>query len=333
MGGSINYYIWTEIYNCGKIGNLALESFKQYHPNHIVHVYGYQEDFETITFSKNVIPIIIQKRTIFSKIYNRLFNRIRGVKGKIDDYMLQHGFENGHLGTARLWAYLIQNRKEKFLLHFDSDTVFLDNIIEEMIILSNKFDIVGPPRSYKNNSLNDNYFKNFEDTIATNCFIFNRLKIDSYSYNTLVSMCLGVFNPLGHRVIDFFDPICFNMKKNGANIYYLNHDDVGATNIEGSRNNKYFLINNFDTPFKLDYGDKLIHFSAVGSGMNFYNNRTVSVPDSYKQYAIDRYALYCKIFYGEDLGVDLSSYKILIDFFENNVLPKLKYNKLVKKIT
>ena len=59
--------------------------------------------------------------------------------------------------------------------------------------------------------------------------------------------------------------------------------------------------------------------------MNIYNNKLVNMADSYKQYALDRYALYCKIFYNEDLGVDLSSYQVLINFFEKNVLAELEY--------
>lgn len=319
----MSHYIWTEIYNCGKIGKIALESFQKYHPDLIVHVYGFEKDFENIEKARNIVPVIIPKRNLYLRLYNRFINSKRGFAGKIHREMLEDGFEKGHLGTAKLWAYIIQNRKEKFLVHFDSDTVFLGNIIDEMLGHSEQYDMVAPIRNYKNNPFKDPFYKQFEDVSATNCFLFKREKIDSFSFNVLASMCLGSYNPLGHKVIDFFDPVSFNILKNGGKIFFLDPDDVGACDANGERNNKFSAINNFDTPFKLDYGNKLIHFSAVGSGMNIYNNRSINISDSYKQYALDRYALYCKIFYNEDLGIDLSKYRLLLDFFERNVIPGL----------
>lgn len=321
----MKYYIWTEIYNCGKIGRIALQSFIKFHPNLKVHVYGYKKDFDYIIPSKNIIPVIVPNKNIFFSLYNLFLNRKKMFKGKIYKQMLEIGFSKGHLGTAQLWSYIIQNRKETYLIHFDSDSIFLGNIIDEMISKSEKYDLIGPIRNYKNNPFNIKYFENFENVTATNCFLFNRKKIDKFSFNTLTQMCLGAYNPLNHKVIDFFDSISFNILKNNGTISFLDPDDVGACNIKGSRDNKYSTINNYNTPFKIDYGNKLIHFSAVGSGMNIYNNKLVNMADSYKQYALDRYALYCKIFYNEDLGVDLSSYQDLINFFEKNVLPELEY--------
>jgi hypothetical protein len=321
MGHYMSYYIWTEIYNCGKIGKIALESFQKFHPDLIVNVYGFEKDFEHIVKSPNIVPVIIPERSFYLRLWRRFFNSRPGFAGKIDRQLIEDGFKNGHLGTANLWAYIIQNRKEKYLIHFDSDTIFLGNILDEMISLTDRYDIVGPIRNYKNNPFNDTSYRKFNDVSATNCFLFNREKIDVFSFNVLVSMCQGAFNPLGHKVIDFFDPISFNILKNMGEIFFLDPDDVGACDANGGRNNKFAAINNFDTPFKIDYGNKLIHFSAVGSGMNIYNSPDLNIPDAYKQYAIDRYALFCKIFYKEDLGIDLSKYTILLKFFEENVTP------------
>ena len=323
MGQNMSYFIWTEIYNCGKIGRIALQSFEKHHPGKKVHVFGFASDFGYLEKSQNIIPVIIPKRNFFLRVYNRFLNSKKGFPGKIYEEMLKDGFTKGHQGTALLWSYIIQNRKEKFLLHFDSDTVFLGNIIDEMIEKSREYDIVAPIRNYKNNPFKNPDFAGFADVAATNCFLFNREKIDRFSFNVLVSMCLGSYNPLGHKVIDFFDPISFNILKNSGKIAFLDPDDVGACDVYGLRNNKYAEINNFDTPFKLDFGNKLIHFSAVGSGMNIYNNACINIPDVYKQYALDRYALYCKIFYKEDIGVDLSQYQLLLNFFGANVIPRL----------
>ncbi len=318
----MSYFIWTEIYNCGKIGKIALESFRKFHPDLIVHVYGFETDFEYIVKSPNIVPVIIPEKSFYIKLWRKYLNPRRGFPGKIDRESLEDGFKNGHLGTANLWAYIIQNRKEKFLIHFDSDTIFLGNILDEMISLADQYDIIGPIRNYKNNPFNETYFKNFRDVTATNCFLFNRKKIDTFSFNVLVAMCQGAYNPLGHKVIDFFDPISFNILNNKGEIFFLHPDDVGACDANGSRDNKFATTNNFDTVFKIDYGNKLIHFSAVGSGMNIYNSPNLNIPDEYKRYAIDRYALFCKIFYKEDLGIDLSKYNDLLTFFEENVTPQ-----------
>jgi hypothetical protein len=317
MGSNLDYFIWTEVFNCGKIGKIAIDSFLKYHPNLIVNVFGFEEDFNWIKEDSRIVRHTFVKSSVFTKIIFKANNRINGFKGKIDLTDLEEGFSHGHLGTARLWSFIIQNRNEGYLLHFDSDTIFLDNLIDEMLELRTNFDVVCPVRSYKYNPMNNEYFKSFEDVAATNCFLFNKSKIDTFAFNQLVSMCQGLFNPLGHRVIDFFDSISFNIRKNGGKFFYLDFDDVGATNLIGSRDNLFSVINNFNTPFKLDFGRKLLHFSAVGSGMNIYHKKPINIPSSYQTYAIDRYALFCKIFYEEDLGVDLSSYNFLVDYLKN----------------
>ena len=323
MGRDIDSFIWTEIFNCGKIGKIAIKSFLKHHPNLIVNVYGFEDDFEWIDNHKRIIKHTFPNDSKLTRsIFHRL-NKINGLKGHLDLSMLKDGFSNGHLGTARLWAFLIQNRKEKNLIHFDSDTIFIDNLLDDIIEKGKQFDIVAPPRCYKYNPMGNNEFNDFEDTAATNCFLFNREKIDIFSYDKLVLMCQGSFNPVGHKVIDFFDPISFNIRKNNGKFYFLDFDHVGATNREGSRDNKYTSINNYNTPFKIDFGDKLIHFSAVGSGMNIFFQKSVNTAESYKKYALDRYALFCKIFYDEDLGIDLSKYEDLIEFFKLNVLKKI----------
>lgn len=323
MGENLDCFIWTEIFNCGKIGKISINSFLKHHDDLHLHVFGFEDDFKWIEDNDRVIKHTFTSNSLLMNFIYKKLNKIKGFKGRTDLNSLIDGFQNGHLGTARLWAYLIQNRSEIRLLHFDSDTIFLDNVLSEIIEKGKVYDVVAPPRCYKFNPMNDEYFKQFDDVAATNCFLFNKSKIDNVSYHELVLMCQGHLNPLGHKVIDFFDPISFNIKKNKGSFFFLDFDDVGATNQYGSRNNTFKEINNYNTAFKIDFGKKLIHFSAVGSGMNIFENKIVNTAESYKKYAIDRYALFCKIFYKEDIGVDLTSYNDLIDFFNNNVIKRV----------
>lgn len=157
------------------------------------------------------------------------------------------------------------------------------------------------------------YYRQFSDVVSTNCFAFNKEKITKYDFETITRMTQGTYNPLNHNVLDFFDPVSFDILKNGGKISNLDFNDVGGCNKEGSRDNCFKEYNNDSTPFKIEFGEKLVHFSGVGSGMNFYHNKVNSKGiESYKEYCIDRYALFCKIFYDEDLGIDLSQYKKLL---------------------
>ena len=51
-----------------------------------------------------------------------------------------------------------------------------------------------------------------------------------------------------------------------------------------------------------DCGKKMIHFAGIGSGMNFYYNGNGSVPESYSNWAKERFSLYMKLFYNEDIN-------------------------------
>lgn len=290
-----NIFIWTEIFNVGKIGKIALETFVKHHPNLHVHVYGLWEDIACIEHIEGHITyVIIGPENDIVKSFNR-----------------------GHEGTAKLWAELIQEQDEKYMIHFDSDIVFTGNVICDIIDkIKDGYDLIGAIRNYKNNLCHNDDVRHLKDVCATGCFGFNRELISEFDYGTLSAMCQGVHNPLGHPVLDFFDPVMFDILNNGGKISFLDFDDVGGCNNQGSRDNKYKELNNMDTAFKIEYGEKMMHFSAVGSGMNFYHNpeKTASVPKSYRDYAIDRYALFCKVFYDEDLlGIDVEKYNMLFD--------------------
>jgi len=54
--------------------------------------------------------------------------------------------------------------------------------------------------------------------------------------------------------------------------------------------------------------------------MNIFYNKSVNIPEGYKQYALDRYALFCKTFYNEDIGIDVSQYEELITFIKDDLI-------------
>ena len=308
-------FVWTEVYNCGEIGAVAISSFLKHHPDTVVHVYGAAEDLVFIPDAPTVRKVMLPfgGSSEFSSWLWRTLGT--GTPSITEDY-LKRGFARGHLGTARLWAYLILCRPEIKMIHFDSDIVFLGGVVTELQKRLDTNDLVGPVRNYKHNRNNLDHVRHLADVTQTCCFGFNKSRINSHRYGELVKMCLGSYNPKGHPVIDFFDPVMFEILDNGGSISFLNHDEVGGCNLDGSRQNAFAAVNDFDTPFKIDFGSKIIHFSAVGSGVNIYRNKAVRIPESYRQYAIDRYALFAKVFYGNDIGIDLSSYGTLIEYLK-----------------
>lgn len=308
-------FVWTEVFNCGEIGRIALLSYLAHHRNLPVHVFGFSDDLDEIPDHP-----LLRKQTFPSGFASHLHHLVWSRAGignpVLTEEALRHGFSRGHLGTARLWAYLILAREERLLVHFDSDVVFLGPLVHDVLNRLERASLVGQVRAYRNNPNKRDDVRHLNDLTQTCCFGFDREKVDQHRFNELVQMCLGTYNPKGHPVIDFFDPVMFEILGNGGGVDFLPHDAAGGCNLDGSRNNAFAEINDFDTPFKIDFGSQFVHFSAVGSGMNIHRNRTVRMPESYRQYALDRYALYAKIFLGRDIGVDLKDYENLIDFLK-----------------
>lgn len=304
-----NYFIWTEGINCENIMMHALRSFDLKHSGETINAYV------SSNFDYNASDDLKNNKFIFHKVSKDL----------------EHKFNYGHLGTATLWSKIIKNKSYKSFIHFDSDVIFLDNIISEIKYKLTLYDIVGPIRSYKNNPQNDDYFKQFSDTCSTCIFGFNKNKISNKylskekfyenlkskfiniinnlrSFKTinslksikdffskdndiLIRMILS-YNPLGHKVLDAFDPVTFDILNNGGSIGHLDFNDVGGSNQFGSRKN-LFKLNDMPEKFKIEYGRKFIHFSSVGSGLYYSEHKnSINVPDSYVDYAIDRYNFY-----------------------------------------
>jgi hypothetical protein len=281
-------YIFTEGYDCGLILKKCLETFFKYH-NISVNVFGRENDFKEIGHFDNVI-------------YHDLSY----------DVELQNCFNNGHLGTAHIFSKVIKELSgdKKYIIHFDSDVIFRSESISLLINrLKEGYDLVGPRRCYKNNLNGRNDLNHLQDVTQTYFYGFNKDKITNYDFITLRNMVVGFHNPLGHPILDYFDPVSFDILNNSGKPYYLDFNQVGAQEENGNRINKYGEISK-----DCDFGDNLIHFAGIGSGMKFYNVGRGNVPVSYYDWAIKRYALYMKLMYDVVINQDLiddNAYKII----------------------
>lgn len=277
-------YIFTEGYDCGLILKKCLETFFKYHKNVTVNVFGRPSDFEKIGKFDDVI-------------YHDLSY----------DVDLENSFNSGHLGTAHIATKVIRELSEgyDYILHFDSDIIFRK---ESLSLILNKieegYDLIGPIRCYRNNMNNRKDLDLCPDVVQTYFYAYNKNKISNYDNNTLKQMIVGYYSPLGYPILDYFDSVSFDILNNGGKIYFLNPNDIGGLLPEGNRLNKYGDLN-FDT----DFGDYLIHFGGIGSGMKFYEKGGGLVPNSYVNWAISRYGMYHKLFYKSDLGISIDNKK------------------------
>lgn len=285
-------FIFTESYGCGLILKKCLESFFRHHPDTIIHVFGTHKDFKELGKFKNVEYIELS-----------------------DDLELKECFKHGHLGTAHIGARVIKEFSKGFdyVIHFDSDVIFQK---ESLSLLYDKidegYDLIGPIRCYKNNMNGRTDLSELSDVSQTYFYAFNKTKISDYSFVDLRNMIVGFHNPLNHPILDYFDPVSFDILKNGGKSYFINVDLVGGLTLDGNRKNKYEELNS-----DMDFGENLMHFAGVGSGMKFYFQGSEQTNQPYVDWAIKRFALYYKLFY--DISID------------NVIFEEEKYN-LLKKI-
>ena len=288
-----NCFIFSEIIRCGVIGRVAYDTFHRFHPTLKLHIFGRKEDFQQIIEHPN-------------NILHELDNDPEIIKA----------FDSGHKGTSMVWAKVMLEAKEDYVIHFDSDVVFRGDIVQDIIDYLKDYDIVGGLRNYPNNPNKRDDVRDLPDLTQTYCFGFNKALnymkdfavlsrfIENSVDSELVHRARQLYPQYGYLpTIDFFDPVAFNMMKIGASIKIIDVDVIGGTNAEGKRINKYGILNR-----DMDFGDKIAHFASVGSGLNFLNmmnsGKPINVPQWYVEYALGKLDLYMRLFYNKKIMED-----------------------------
>ena len=280
-----NYYIFTECVNCPELAVNALRSYCKYH-NYPVYVFTSHSDAEYLE------------------------RELKGIKGtihivKLGDQIKELYNKSGHAGTANIWNLVIQQLKgkNKKFIHFDADVIMRGNIVDDIIVGLLDNDVVGPVRCYKHNQNGRDDIRHIPDVVSTYCFGFNPEKLSPQLFrqtreiqNTVVRMILGVFNPHRFPILDFFDPMSFDIMRNGGKFKYIDWNVIGGLSRDGKRENNYEIPNE-----RFDYGEKIIHFASVGSGINYYKQMTDKsknqnmISQTYKDYAVSSYIMYHNI--------------------------------------
>jgi hypothetical protein len=271
-------FVWTEAFNCGEILSPMLSSYLK-HNNFPIHVYGTQNDFDEISLKSELV--------VCEKLTGK--DNSRSIESKI-----LNGYKRGHRGTAILWEYLINSRSEKIFIHLDSDTIFLDNVVSDLInaVLNDGYAIAGARRAYRNRTYRvtgiDGKMLNLRpDVVHTDCFAFNKQYIKKQNRFWLRRKILGKRVSI-KPVVDFFDSVTFDIIKEGGRIRYMD-----------SPNNGFHSSVNRDSKFM----QSRISFAAVGSGCNFYRNGSKGIPQGYSDYALASYSLFANQLLNKDIGV------------------------------
>ena len=271
-------FIWTEAFNCGEILNPMLSSYIK-HNSWPIHVFGSQTDLDHVTVDSNLIILeVINKKKYFQSIEKKIIN----------------GYKKGHKGTAILWEYIINSRNDKIFIHLDADTIFLDNVVQDLIsaIKHEGYSIAGSRRAYKNRSYRkegkDGIHLNLRpDCVNTDCFAFTTEFIRRYPSYWLRRKIQGKKTSL-KPVVDFFDPITFEIIKKNGKIKYMDSPYDGVSS----------QIN-----YQSKFMTSRISFAAVGSGCNFYKNGYEGIPSGYRDFALASYSLFAKEFLNKEIGI------------------------------
>jgi len=275
-----HYFIYTECVNCPEICLNAVISYQKYH-SHTIRIF-----------------LTIQDKSYFDR-YQHLLDYSKIVFIGVDASFISTYNRDGHLGTAKIWSHVIRAERAKKIVHFDSDVIFRGDAVNEIVCGLYQHDLVGPVRCYKHNLNGRDDIRHQSDVVATYCFGFNpaKIRMDDFSSEQLISMVRGSFCSLPFEILDFFDPISYLILHHGGTMQIIDFNVIGGLNPFGSKDNRYPVLNN-----RMDCGDKIIHFSSVGSGINFRkamkNGAEIHVPASYVQHSFRTLAAYHYLLFG-----------------------------------
>jgi hypothetical protein len=272
-------FIWTEAFNCGEILEPMLSSYIKHNP-YPIHVFGTENDLQKVSIKSKLI------------VYKTLSNQKNYFKS-VEKQILS-GYKKGHLGTAVLWDHIINSRSETIFIHLDADTIFLDDVISDLVHATKVegYSIVGSRRPYRNrpyrkNGRDASKLNARPDCVNTDCFAFNKAHVSKHPRFWLRRKILGKRVSVS-PVVDFFDPVTFEIIRKGGKVKYMDSPNEGLySNI--NKNSKFI--------------NSRISFAAVGSGCNFHNNGYEGVPIGYSSFALSSYSLFAREFLNKDIGI------------------------------
>lgn len=269
------------MFNCGMLARVLLPSYIKHHTSPI-HVFGFPSDLVDLPKHELVVPVPV------SDMQRDQY----GIADGLSERFLRDGFRSGHLGTARLWAFLIKSRPERHLIHVDSDVIFLGDAVHDVeLALKRGSVLAGPRRMYRLNLNGRDDVRNRRDCVDTYCFGFDKRNLSVTSSWGLVRRIRGqTIRGLiqGTKVLDFFDTISFELMRFGE-VTYLDSPKAGQS---GARD------------LDSDFSKKILEIrSAVGTGCAIFGGNTSTIPESYKNYALESFSIFAFYLLGVETGI------------------------------
>lgn len=295
------HIIYTECINCPEICLNAILSYQRYHP-YPVHIYLTPSDL------------------VYFEKHKSRYDSSRIVFRRVNDSIINAYQQDGRLGTAMIWENIIRSYPSQNIIHFDSDVIFRGNAVNDIIYGLYSNDLVGPIRCYKNNLNGRDDIRHQPDVVSTYCFGFKASMVHANQYTTekLIPMIRGYSTPLPFHILDFFDPVSYAILSNGGKMKTIDFNIIGGLNQDGSKQNSYPILNT-----KMDCGDKIIHFSSVGTGLSvkkgMQNGITTQIPHSYVEHSFRTLAAYQYLLFGVETNELEESIKGLRDYFNELV--------------
>lgn len=302
-------FVFTEIINCAEVGAVMLSSYIKHHTTPI-HVFATQKDMfelgEFLSEHPQIKFIDVTKDATLHKMY-----------------------QTGHQGTAYLFAKVLSGEiggEYESIVHIDSDIFIKKECLSLLTSVLENADIVGSRRCYKKNPANIPVPDGVPDTISTYFFGMKRSAIPKgFNFVELMAMCSGTPIGIDHIVFDFFCPIVFHARRQGASVAFVNPDLIGGQDANGIKISKY------KSNMHLDCGEFLMHFGGAGSGCAYSKDKAFQ-NKAYGEWALIRWELFQYVFFKEINTYEKEEPPPVYDksgrwvsgYFDQNILKKIR---------
>jgi hypothetical protein len=281
-------FIWTEAYNCGEILNPMINSYVK-HNKYPINIFGTEKDLAYIETKSPLLK----------------YQNLKSTKTliKIENQILQK-YKHGHKGTAELWAHIITYRPERYFLHLDSDTIFLSDVITDLIgaVKLKGYSLAGSRRpylhrTYRKTGQDGKKLNQLPDVVNTDCFIFDKNLINTWPHFYLKRKIVGR-RPIKHPVVDFFDPVSFEIISKGGLVLFRDYcaNDAAQLRFKNDRRLDEMLFARQDGTLAYYFQDAEIRSMFEASGFetistSIINSKTTNIK---KGIDVDRLFLQAK---------------------------------------
>lgn len=269
-------FVWTEAMGCAPILGPSIASFLAHHPQPL-NVFLFDDDVFVNPDPKRVFELRVPRIGHFLDL--------SGAE-------VEEMYKRGHAGTATLWAWILSQIDANSLIHLDGDNIYVGNVLDELESKLESSQIVGYRRPQFRHPAPMPWWQRLllffaRDTVHTFAFGVQKVVTDGLSRDQIFRLVMGKGVPRIKSglvpVVDFFDRACLEFGVNQS-IAFLS-EEFPSQGKRGLPSNEIFA-------------EKVLSFSAVGSGYSFLTRGHEGVPLTYVNYAIAAFKLYASEFLG-----------------------------------